>query len=143
MILSNLTITHDPAGSPTVLLSAGDYLADWPRISASQIVQDAPLLRAAAIKTFARGNVSHRIEFTRLVPDPASTYADAAELFAAVFNHSINIPVATGTIRFAIADGDSYDLADASVSSWPSTLYRGATPALDYQIVGGALTLVV
>lgn len=131
---SKLTITH--GSSPgTILLALSDEIDGTLEVDAGQAVQEEALVNGAHPFVAARGNVSHRVSFTRV-----RQYDSHAEAQAAVFSESLDIPLIRDDLTIAVDGGNVLELADAIIRTWPARLREATRVARTFTISGGELT---
>lgn len=80
MIQSLWTLTFDPAGTPLVLLSAGEAIEDELRFNVQKGLEVVELESSAAPFLRPRGNVAHTLEFDRRIVATTDAAARAALL---------------------------------------------------------------
>jgi len=132
---SFIKLTHDPAGTPTVLLNYGDALYGEPVIDGSQLTEPVALIRAAGIIVIPRANERNTLRYTLCTV--AETLTDA---FAGRLTRAIALPrtMADIKIEMPVADGRKWLLKNACITAWPGGQQETLTRE-EIQIQGGEL----
>lgn len=122
----------------TRVLSFGDLLEAQPDIVPQRVVQQTKPLRAAFGVQIPRGNVTHSISFTRIVPYDSHADACIGEIAAL-----IALPTGQGPAVLEILGGASVaTLANACLAPGSGRCRVDAQILFQsFQIVGGELTL--
>ncbi|MGE9267635.1 MAG: hypothetical protein ACQKBY_06025 [Verrucomicrobiales bacterium] len=136
VIESLLRITHDPAGTPTVLLDFGEDITSLPELDGEQMVEVGSFVRSAAASTFARGNEQHT--FTIAGAREALSVRGAHDR---LFAGALAVPRGTADVLFEVQDGGAWRLEDATVRAWPARVDEHFCDR-QIEIIGGALVEV-
>lgn len=120
--------------------SDGDRINDWQGPSGGPVVQPRSALRRAHAGVFNRGNVTHRLRFTRMLPP----FASAAAALQFPVDHAIALRAVTGNpdLEFTLGNKD-YVMHHAVVTSCEVVRLTGLTVVLSYEITGGELEEVI
>ena len=136
LIESLLKITHDPDGTPTVLLDYGEDITELPALDGEQVVEVANFVEATAAQTFARGNETHsfRIAGAR---EALSLRGAHDRLFSA----ALAVPRGSADVLFEVQSGGAWRLTDATVRAWPARVDAHFCDR-QIEIIGGELVQV-
>jgi hypothetical protein len=131
---SPFKVTHDPAGTPTVLVDENEYLIVWPELSGGHLVQAVDRVNATGQKPFARGNEFNKIEIGWL-----REFSTPQEAEAAKFGFPATVPRTRATISFESTGGSSYYLADGMFTAWLARA-EGCIVYYNLIITGGVIS---
>lgn len=133
---SIVKVTHDPDGTPFVLVDYGDDLTSEISLEASQEVDEISFVRASGIKTEARGNEANRLMLPLAHEDAGIT--DAIE---GLMNRSISVPRHSADVLIETESGWKWRIKNATIKSWSGRVSDQFSER-QIEIIGGELVLI-
>lgn len=130
---SPFKVTHNPSGTPFVLLDVDAYLTGWPEMTGGHLVSEVDRVKAAGRKPFARQNEFSTIDLAWL-----KEYPNPDQAFAAWLGFASSIPRSRATIRFTGEGGALYNITDGMFKNW-NARQEGHIVYFTIQITGGVL----
>lgn len=127
LVSSNWKITFNPSGTPLVVCTWGQRIADEPSWPWSQMVQEGPRIRGVTSRFFARGNSTGGLTLASLTDHANDAAARAHCLGMQITLDAVTLLAAP--LKVEIFGGAVYQAASAVIRSGETRMVIGAPKA--------------